>query len=201
MAMAAVRAAVAVASAGCGSAGGQADAGGPAGAGPTTTPAPSSPTAPPVTNPLSVGHFIDHPCGLLTTEQAKAIGATEPGESDHAGDTSGIGPGCNWHNEATVASFGVGIITGDENGLDDIYRANQDPDYFAYFEPTTVKGYPGVFTAEKGARAHGACGLVFDVTGHSLLDAEYYGSRETKQPCAKAKQIAAAVIETIKGGS
>jgi hypothetical protein len=203
--MAAVGAAVAVATAACGSSsGGQTNAGGPSGGGRTTSSrAPSSPApkAPPVTDPLSVDHFVAHPCDLLTKSQAKTLGATEPGDAENVGGQKGVDPICHWHDSDTLAGFAAAIVTGDENGLDDIYRANQDPDYFAYFNPTTVKGYPGVFESAVDDRTNGKCAVAFAVNERRVLDAQYTGGKETKQPCHKAKQIAADVITTIKKSS
>jgi hypothetical protein len=204
--MTAAAAALAVAAAGCGSSGGGvASAGGAGGSGPSTTSSPASssppPTAPPVTNPLSVKTFLHHPCNLLTKARAKALGATEPGEPDNVGDPHSSGPICHWDNTDALESFSAAIIPDDTNGLDNIYRGNQDPDHFAYFVPTTVKGYPGVFDDIIDSRDDGGCGLAFAVNDHLVLDSEYTGNRETNDPCGKVKKVAAGVIETIKGES
>jgi hypothetical protein len=143
MAMAALGTFLAAMTAGCGSSGRLANPGDSGGSGSSATSSPPSPSAapmaPPVANPLSVQKFLDHPCDLLTTSRAEALGATKLGEPSNARDPHGAGSTCNWHDSDAVATFSAGIVPGDRNGLDDIYRANQDPDYDAYFVPTTIK--------------------------------------------------------------
>jgi hypothetical protein len=203
--MAAVAAGLAVATGGCGSSGGLAPAGNSGGSTTAATSSPalssSAPTAPPVTNPLSVQKFLKHPCDLLTKSQAKALGATKPGKPDNVGDPQSSGPICNWDNTDAVTGFSVGIIPDDSNGLDDIYRANQDPEYNAYFNPTMIKGYPGVFESATDARDDGICAIAFAVNDHLVLDSEYTGNKHTADPCGKVKTVAAAVIITIKESS
>jgi hypothetical protein len=205
LALVAFGAALAVGAAGCGSSGGgQANAGGVGGSAPTTS-APmtssSAPKAPPVTEPLSVEHFVEHPCDVLTSEQAEALGATGPGDPSNAGKRQSTGPACDWSNTQALTGFGASLLPKDKDGLTDIYRLNQKPGYFGYFKPTTIKGYPGVFDGPKGDRATGTCRLDFAVNDHIVLSALYQGSKETKQPCAKAKRIAADMITTIKESS
>jgi hypothetical protein len=56
------------------------------------------------------------------------------------------------------------VLTADKNGLSDLYRkAKRDPDYFGYFHPTTVSGYPAIFNGRKGQRSQGSCGIAFGV--------------------------------------
>jgi hypothetical protein len=203
--MAAVGAALAVATGGCGSSGGLAPAGNSGGSTTAATSSPalslSAPTAPPVTNPLSVQKFLKHPCDLLTKSQAKALGVTKPGKPDNVGDPQSSGPICYWHNTDTLTGFAVSIIPDDTNGLSDIYRGNQDPDYNAYFVPTAINGYPGVFESETDDRDDGACSIAFGVNDHLVLDAHYSGNKESKEPCGKVKKVAAAVITTIRESS
>jgi hypothetical protein len=154
-----------------------------------------------VTNPLSVTKFLTHPCDLLTKAQARKLGATKAGKPDKVSGHNGVDPICNWHNTEALVIFSTSIITGDQHGLNDIYRANREPGYFDFFNPTTVKGYPGVFVGANDNRMHGTCALDFAVNGHAVLRAGYIGNGDTKDPCAKVKEVASAVVTTIKEGS
>jgi hypothetical protein len=203
IAMATLGAALLVIAAGCGSVGGLANTGSAGDSHPNTasSPAPSPPKAPPVTRPLSVTKFLTHPCDLLTKAQAKELGATKAGKPEGVKDPDSAGPICHWHNSEAVTGFSAAIIPGDKHGLDDIYRANQDPNYFAYFVPTTIHRYPGVFESATDYRDEGTCAIAFAVNDHLVLDAEYTGSRETTDPCAKVRKVASAVVTTIKENS
>jgi hypothetical protein len=205
MAVAAVGAALAVATAGCGSAGRLATAGNSEASTPTATSSSqaSSPAAkaPPVTNPLSVQKFLKHPCDLLTKSRAKALGATKPGSPENVGDLKDAGPICHWHNRKTLAAFSISILTEHNRGLGEIYQANEDPGYYAFFNPTTIIGYPGVFVGMNDSRGQGTCALDFAVNNRVVLFAGHIDASDTRHPCGKVKKVAAAVITTIKESS
>lgn len=157
--------------------------------------------APTVSQPLDATRFLGNPCAALDKSQLSSFGITGAGRPD---TTSGVaeasGPGCTWSNEQDYSAIAVGFITGNKHGLDDLYQAKvmQPPGYFGYFEPTTVDGYPAVFNDGTDGRSTGRCALAVGVNETMTLFTQQQGGDGPKS-CSVAKQVAAAVITTLKG--
>jgi hypothetical protein len=111
-------------------------------------------------------------------------------------DGDGLGPRCAWHG--ATGSIGVGFLTRNKGGLSDTYRGR---DLEAYFEETTVDGYPAVFVDAIDSRPRGNCGLVVGISDTLTIDVLEQGRLDAAGACARVKQVAAAVIATMKAGS
>ena len=121
-----------------------------------------------------------------------------PGKTDtDSAVAKSSGPSCLWINSDTATGIGVSFITGNKNGLADLYRANEEGKWTGYWEETTVSGYPGVFHDVTDARARGSCILAVGVTDTLTFLVDISG-RLKEQSCDFAKQVAAAVLATVK---
>jgi hypothetical protein len=203
--------AVAVALAGCSPAeGGQPTVAPGTGTGPATPPsesAGSQPTAPPsadstygaprVSDPLDASRFLARPCDVLTPAQLTTFGISKPGRPTTTGATAeNAGPFCTWTADSEVNStVGVGFITGNKHGLSDIYRGRSR---FEYFEETTVEGYPAVFASLNDGRAQGVCDIGVGISDTLIFRSTEQGGRKGQGSCDRVKQVAAAVVATVK---
>ncbi|WP_233160234.1 DUF3558 domain-containing protein [Actinophytocola xanthii] len=172
----------------------------------TTSDAPTSATsgeapgegAPPVENPLDAGIFIEQPCTTLTQDQLSTLGVSRPGVPTTSGAVAErAGPYCTWLISEQGGAIGIGFITGNKNGLSDNYRAREE---FAYFEPTTVEGYPAVFSDRSDLRDSGSCSLFVGIADTLTILATETGQLDAQGACDRAKQVAAAAVTTMGGG-
>jgi uncharacterized protein DUF3558 len=153
----------------------------------------SATEAPRVENPLDAAAFLAAPCSTLSADQLATFEVDPPGRGR---DGDGIGPRCSWHG--ANGSIGVGFLTGNTGGLSDTYRGRE---LEAYFEVTTVDGYPAVFVDDADLRPRGNCGLVVGVSDTLAIDVLAQGSLDAEAACARAKRVAAAVIATMRVGA
>jgi hypothetical protein len=156
---------------------------------PTTSP---DDNVPQVDSPLDASSFVAAPCTSLTDEQRTAfnVGAGKP----HGGGN--LPPGCGWFGDD--GAVGVGWLEQNENGLADTYlRRDED----AYFVETEVDGYPGVFTDLTDGRPSGRCGVVVAVSDTMTFYASVNAGPVGDAACDKAKQVAAAILDTVRAGS
>lgn len=149
--------------------------------------------APRVTNPLDASAFVAAPCSSLTPTQLNSFEVNPPGDLRKG---EGINPGCGWHG--SLASISVGWIVLNEGGLSDTYRGRE---LEAYFIETTVDGYPAVFVDRTDGRSSGRCGIVVGVSETLTFYAVDNSHLDADAACARAEQIAAATIATVKAGS
>jgi hypothetical protein len=128
----------------------------------------------------------------------KTFGISKPGEPTTTGPTAEqAGPFCTWTADSAVNSTaGVGFITGNKQGLSDVYRGRSR---FEYFEETSVAAYPAVFASLHDGRAQGACDIAVGISDTLIFRASEQGGRKGQGACDRAKQVAAAVIVTLKG--
>lgn len=165
---------------------------------------PQGPTsAPPVPQPLDASRYLKNPCGVLDNSQLGQFGVTEAGRPDTSSGTANTsGPGCIWSNKSDYSAIGFGIVTGNENGLSDLYRANatKPQGFFGYFIPTSVDGYPAVFNDGSDGRSSGDCNLATAVTDKLMIITNQQNG-DGPRSCDVAKQVASAVITTLKGGA
>jgi hypothetical protein len=154
--------------------------------------------APRVSDPLNATRFLARPCDVLTQSQMKTFGISKPGKPDTESEIANrVGPGCTWTADSAVNStIGFGFTTGNKHGLSDIYRGRSR---FDYFEETTVEGYPAVFNGAPDSRAQGVCGITVGITDTLTFLLSEQGGRKGQGSCDRAKQVAAAVIATLKG--
>ena len=96
--------------------------------------------------------------------------------------------------------FEVGFIVPNEHGLADIIRGGKEA-LPGYFEPTEVDGYPAVFNDLVDGRTRGICQITVGISDTLAFRAAEQSSREVGvKACDNAKQLAAAVIQTLKEG-
>lgn len=156
--------------------------------------------APRVTQPLDATKFLSQPCAVLTQAQLDSFGVSRPGEPDTDSEIAKVsGPGCLWHARPEVNStIDMSFVTGNKKGLSDIYRGRSR---FKFFEETTVDGYPAVFNDPSDGRPHGDCNITVGISDTLAFRAREEGGLVGQAVCDRAKQVAAAVIATLKAGS
>jgi hypothetical protein len=155
--------------------------------------------APGVSNPLVATRFIAQPCTVLTTAQLASLdlGAGTPDTGSSTAKYSG--PACTWKNDLKGTHVSMGFLIENKNGLADIYRGHADGQFQAYWEETSVDGYPGVFAGDTDYRKNGGCILVngFSDSLAVLFD---HQDRTGEQSCERVKQIVSMVIQTVRAG-
>jgi hypothetical protein len=166
----------------------------------TTSPASEDQTygAPRVSNSLDASRFLTRPCDVLSQTQLTSFGVSRLGKPDTDSQIAKqVGPGCTWNADPEVNStIGVGFLTGNKRGLSDTYRGRSQ---FDYFDETTVDGYPAVFADGTDGRPAGRCNITVGISDTLAFSASEQGGRKGQDSCDRAKQVAAAVIATLKG--
>jgi hypothetical protein len=165
----------------------------------TTSSADPSDGVPGVADPLDATGFFAEPCTVLSQVQLATFDVSRPGVPATTGAVAEYaGPFCSWHAATELAStIGVGFITGNKNGLSDIYRGR---DRFGYFIPTSVDGYPAVFADLSDGREAGRCSVAVGVSETQMIRASEQGRLDAQGSCDRAKQVAAAALATLKAG-
>lgn len=170
--------------------------------GKTTSAAPTSGGAPAVKNELDASKYLPQPCSILSAATLKDLNISRPGIPD---TTSAIakssGPFCTWHtdDEPVGRAYAVGFLTGNPNGLSDIYRGGKDA-FPGYFEPTNVESYPAVFNGLTENRASGGCNITIGISKTLAFNVDIESSKDVgRQSCDLVKNLAATVIKTLKG--
>jgi hypothetical protein len=171
-----------------------------------TSETPSTPStlnrygAPPVTNPLDATSFLTHPCAALTPVQLQGLDLLGPGEPDTDSSLANYsGPTCSWHNAKANHDLGVTFMTGNKNGLADLYRGHDQGQFPGYWIETDVDGYPGVFSDLADGRKDGFCTLHVGISDTlAVLIDRHDGVGE--KSCDEARAIASLVLRTIQAG-
>jgi hypothetical protein len=158
--------------------------------------------APRVEHPLDATRFIGQPCAALDQTQLATLAVQKPGIPTTSGAVAeNVGPYCSWQYpvgaNGSVGSIGVGFLLGNKQGLSDSYRAR---DEFEYFEPTTVEGYPAVFTDRSDRRQDGECNIVVGISDMLTFRSWESGRLDAQGSCDRAKQVAVAAMTTLKAG-
>lgn len=180
----------------------------PTGGGETTstTTERSTPTsgtgAPKVTSPLDASKYISQPCTVLSAATLQSYKISKAGKPDTDSEVAKVaGPSCGWasDDQPVPKGYNVGLLTGNKKGLSDTYRGG--PKAFpGYFEPTEVDGYPAVFNDLIDARKNGACNITVGISDTLAFRAAVtFPSQAGATSCDSVKQLAAAVIQTLKG--
>jgi hypothetical protein len=168
----------------------------------TDTSAASTPAdhgTPTVEVPLDATPYLVDPCAVLDRTQLAGFGVVEPGIPNTEGPlATSVGPQCVWHAEPEVNStIDVGFITGGD-GLGTLYAARAE---LAYFEETTVQDYPAVFNSRADNRHQGLCNINVGITDSLTFRTADVSDLDAAKTCARAKQVADAVLTTLKGAS
>jgi hypothetical protein len=168
----------------------------------TTSQAGDSSTAPKVANPLTaIASYTSKPCDLVPTAMITQLGYSNP---DPSNATSAIGPGCGWIDVRTSKgrniNVAIGILNGKGNGgIAKIYTLNGS--LFSFVEPTEVSGYPAAYADGSDLRSKGKCEIWVGATDDVTFSVNADGYSGAQDSCDTAKQIAAAVITKLQGGS
>jgi hypothetical protein len=150
-----------------------------------------------VDDPLDASRFLTDPCSVLTPAQLTTFGVSQPGNADTDSEIAkAAGPICTWHADPEIDStIGVTWQSGNKNGLADMYRMR---DRWKYFEETTVEGLPAVFNDSLDNRDGGDCTISVGVSDTLTFRASETGVLDADGACARAKQVAAAAVVTIR---
>jgi hypothetical protein len=160
----------------------------------TATETPSTP-APPVARPLNATGIVQAPCSALTNDDVAGLNITYP-QNEAVHDT--VGTQCTWAGESGGV-VSIGWETTNTHGLTDMYA--QRPT-FAYWQPTTVSGYPGVYGDAIGdGRPQGNCVLSVGVSNHLYFISEFTIPLNPTQSCPLATRAATDVIKNLSGGA
>ena len=148
-------------------------------------------------DPLDASKFLTDPCAVLTPAQLAEFGVSTPGRGDTDSKIArAAGPICTWTADTEIPSvIGVTWQSGIKKGLAHLYEVR---DRWEYFEETTVEGYPAVFNSALDNRDGGDCYISVGVSDTLTFNASETGRLDAEGACARAKQLAAAVIVTLK---
>jgi uncharacterized protein DUF3558 len=161
-----------------------------------SAPAGSTGSAPKVSNPLDPAPILANPCAALTSAQLTTFGLEATGRSR----TNDAGPTCAWdYADGSTNTINVASIEANKNGLSDLYDQKAEK---AYFEETTVSGYPAVYTDITDDRNRGRCSLQIGVTDQLTVYVftQLDDSPDSSKPCPVADKVGAAVVQTLKEG-
>jgi hypothetical protein len=169
-------------------------------AAPTTTTTNPVAQAPRVAHPLDASAFITAPCDSLSTADLTAI------DQEFAGPEAVGSPGrgfaaCGWASADGDKAVDIGFETDDTDGLSALYRQHQQA-MMAYWQPTTVSGYPAAFGSQVDARSTGICVINVGISDHLFFFDDFQTSSPTQQPqsCSLATTLATDVLENLQAG-
>lgn len=158
----------------------------PGAAAPTSQP--SDDGVPEVSDPLDIGDLGTDPCGALSLNDLRELDLERKGRqmSQTAGEA------CAWsYPDVATGEVSFMVYGANKEGLAGIYRQR---DTAAQFEPTDVKGYPGVYAdaVQGDPAADGRCTLYVGVTKHDVLvlTAQLDGGPDADKPCRIANGLA-----------
>lgn len=157
--------------------------------------------APKVANPVqNLDKFTQSPCAMLTKAQASELGYdAEIGVPADQKEE----PECKWRAE-TRDNFSIFLNENQPLGIAGVYQnKQQDPEYYAYFEPVDVAGFPGVLVDTYDDRPNGVCGLAVGVTDTQIISV--VGTIDRGGPgqgdtCGLLKKAAEAAVATMSQG-
>ncbi len=97
-------------------------------------------------------------------------------------------------------SVGITVVPQNTGGISDIYAQKAQQ---AYFEPVSINGYPGVYSAKADHRADGNCQLWVGVTDQLAVAVTPLIStgQNKSNPCGIAEKFAAVMIKHLKNAS
>nr|WP_245992868.1 DUF3558 domain-containing protein [Prauserella muralis] len=174
---------------------------------PSSTGVPGGPGVPAVSEPLDPSPYLDDPCKLAEPAALAELGYGEPGTKrteETTDETLQGGPSCGWFSDGAE---GISVVIQTVNrergtgGLGGVYESYKDGQR-AYWEPTTVNGYPAAYTDKQDFRDQGECGIVVGIQDDLsfAVGTDGYVS-DPERACADAQALAGVVIETLKGGA
>jgi hypothetical protein len=158
--------------------------------------------APRVGSPLDAARFLSQPCAVLTQRSWRALESVERvNRTRTVRSARASGPGCLWHARPEVDStIGMSFLTGNKNGAGGYLSGSESvqvllrkPRWRVIRRCSTIRVTVG---------PHGDCNITVGDIGHACVfglvrRAGWWG----QAVCDRAKQVAAAVIATLKAGS
>ncbi|HVV14048.1 DUF3558 domain-containing protein [Amycolatopsis sp.] len=150
--------------------------------------------APSVPSPLPTDQLVSNPCSALSADQVTQTGLTGAGQADQ----DQAGPRCMWKSATSTFNYVyISPVTANKNGLSNIYALKAQD---AYFEPTTVSGYPAVYASIQDTRSAGNCSLWVGVTDQLAVSvtAQIGSGPNKSNPCPVAERIATAMITHLQ---
>lgn len=163
------------------------------------TPSASGQAAPAMPVPLDTSKFAAAPCTSLTESQTSGLGIAQQGQQSRltSGDQSctwEFGPNLEWKVQLAY------VVPDAHNGLQNEYDLHASGFYSGgYFEPTTVNGYPGVYSSVSDNRSQGLCALAVGINSETLATVQIVG-QAGKDNCKAAASVETRVIDTVKTG-
>jgi Protein of unknown function (DUF3558) len=157
--------------------------------------------APQIKTPLDASKYLPQPCSILSANTLKELNISKPGTADTSGPLGqSVGPTCQWHTDDSPSRvYGFTIVTGNPHGLADIIRAGKK-DFPGYFEPTEVSSYPAVFAGLTDDRPSGGCNVDVGISDKVSIRVGIQSNEDVgAKGCDLVKQLAATVIQTLKG--
>lgn len=164
---------------------------------------------PHISEPLDASPYLDDPCGLMPRSFVEDLGYRGSGEQS-PGEVAGIriGPGCSWETADHIKLLNYNFQTaprerGEPGGLRQAYAVTYKKlNFYTFWEPTEVAGYPAAFTDFKDRRDQGHCHLLVGIADDLSLGVAAGGHRdEPARACENATAFATKVVEVLKGGS
>ena len=165
----------------------------------TSSDTPNHHGAPPVPHPVDASHFLAKPCAALTPAQLQTLRLDGPGKAETSGPLAEYaGPACSWRN-AEPDSVTFSFMTGNKNGLADIYRGHDQGLFPGYWIETTVDSLPAVYASDVDGRSASFCSLHTGIsdTLEILVDESLHAGKDA---CEGAKQTTSLIIKTLRGG-
>lgn len=172
----------------------------PAVGGQTTVPSDDAPSssavpvkAPRVPHPLDASKMVTTPCTALTSADVTDLHVVN---SISGADKNAAAAQCVWTG-SPGGSVSIGWETINKGGLSDLYEEQSTA---AYWQPTTVSGYPAVYADElSDGRGQGDCVLNVGVNDHLYFIAGFNNPLDADQSCPLVAQAAADVIRNLGG--
>lgn len=150
---------------------------------------------PAVTDPLDLAAFRPQPCAVLTPAQLTTLGMPNPGQPSIDTTEAKLRDYCTWLLTAGEDQVVVSMPKPHLSDVD-LAAAYESRDIYAYFEETTVSGYPAVFAGVTDNRPAGGCDLSVGVTDGEVVNVAILVTGA--DPCALATTVATEVIATLK---
>jgi hypothetical protein len=162
-------------------------------AAPTTTAPASGPRVP---GPLPTDSLLHDPCSILTEAEAAQVGLAYPGRPVNETSAS-----CSFRSSGNpLNSISIGAVPQNPHGISDIYDQKARS---AYFEPVSIRGYPGALADIHDGRTSGNCQLWVGVTDELAVSIipQISAGPNKNDPCGLAQKFAAAMIGHLKAQS
>jgi len=162
-----------------------------------TKPTSSTATVPTIASPLTLAAVRPQPCTVLTPQQLSTLGLPSPGTPALDPIEAKLRDYCTWRLGPAQDIVEVSMPRTYETTetLAGAYEQH-DAGVYAYFEETTVSGYPAAFGGITDNRAAGGCELRVGVADKLAVDITVLVTTGA-DPCALAASVGTEVIATV----